>query len=490
MPLTLAQRLKHTRTRKKENNRKKAQDKTADQTRDSASRQKSADPKSVTSVSKAKKTSIVDVTKLSRLLNNQADSAVSDFSQFIDTLDSDGLNDLQQRLTSDNQGRDDFNNLVNTEITRRAANSLTTDVLATTKTAQSINEVTSTLALPPSQLSAAQLSEAITNIDAAIAKGQVLLPENAGFFARLLQKLKKALMDLGGVDPKLQIKDRAQLEAIITEKRTSTNTDPQKQRAVSNALSDLALASTALDKDTSKAADSSSPKSTSPDSSSPDGASSVIQNVQNKLDQLLKQTTKPPVQMTASDLERSLKTTNEAITSAKTLDANAAAPVLKTLYQLQKALTVLNDLTEQGQNGDAQQQQELTQALLGLESALQKLSKGLNTDDSADTSSKLLPVLDVLAQKSSSQPFTANELSQALVQLRTEISLTTLDSERLRQLHQLRSAILALAGLASDRQFTESTDIEPVLTQAMANHQPDAISRQSFTKAVNALLQD
>jgi hypothetical protein len=86
----------------------------------------------------------------------------------------------------------------------------------------------------PEDMTAGEISDAIAAVDKAIAEGKLLLPADAGLLQRALYVLKMALFELGGVDPKLAVKDKQQLEELIAAK--SVDAAPATQHNVKNAL--------------------------------------------------------------------------------------------------------------------------------------------------------------------------------------------------------------------------------------------------------------
>ncbi|MEO1300610.1 MAG: hypothetical protein AAFW75_33575, partial [Cyanobacteria bacterium J06636_16] len=91
----------------------------------------------------------------------------------------------------------------------------------------------------PADMTAADISDAIAAVEQAIADGQTnLLPAAASRWQRAMYALKLALLELGGVDPQLVVKDKATLEDLIKTQQGNPPVDPATNTNVRKAIAD------------------------------------------------------------------------------------------------------------------------------------------------------------------------------------------------------------------------------------------------------------
>ncbi len=91
-------------------------------------------------------------------------------------------------------------------------------------------------------MTAADISSALAKIEAQIENGKALLPTNASLLQRTLFALKLALLNAGGVDPELAVKNKDQLEQLIAQKLEKASPDPAAQAALTTALNNAEAA--------------------------------------------------------------------------------------------------------------------------------------------------------------------------------------------------------------------------------------------------------
>ncbi len=100
--------------------------------------------------------------------------------------------------------------------------------------------------IQPEDLTAAELQAAIEQTDKAIAAGKILLPADASILVRALTILKKALLDLGGVNGDLKSSDKEVLQQRLSDKlatdQKNTDVKNQDQAAVKSAVAGVQAA--------------------------------------------------------------------------------------------------------------------------------------------------------------------------------------------------------------------------------------------------------
>lgn len=173
----------------------------------------------------------------------------------------------------------------------------------------------------PADMTAAELSNAIAEIDQQIEKGKALLPADAGLLQRALFALKLSLLRAGGVDPELAVKDREQLEKLIAEKRGNAPADAATQAAVTQAVEDVKTVQT---------------QTASRNPTQPGSGTSNYPAIDR-----LKQTS--PENLSTAEIEAAISDIDRSIADSKVLLPQNASPLLRALYALKLALLDLGN---------------------------------------------------------------------------------------------------------------------------------------------------
>jgi len=168
----------------------------------------------------------------------------------------------------------------------------------------------------PEDLTADDLREAIAEVEKAIEDGKVLLPADASLLQRALYALRMALFELGGVDPQLAVKDKAELEKLIDAKSDASGVAPIAKHHLTKAIDEVKRAQ---------------------------------QQVQNKLDETpespdLAKALANPEAMTTTEIRRSVEAIDQHIKQAQGLLPEEASLFLRFAYLLKLALLNLAGL--------------------------------------------------------------------------------------------------------------------------------------------------
>lgn len=320
----------------------------------------------------------------------------------------------------------------------------------------------------PADMTAAELSSAIAEIDQQIEKGKALLPADASLLQRALFALKLALLKAGGVDPELAVKDREQLEKLIAEKRVNAPADAATQAAVTQAVNDVKAAQTQVQN-----------QQAARDAAKSESANTLLDRLEAK----------SPDAMTAEELSTAIREIDQQIEKSKVLLPADASLLQRVLYTLKLALLraggvdpklAVQDrerleqlIAEKRGNAaaDAATQASLTQAVNNVKTAQAQTARRNPTQPGSGTSN--YPALDRLNQTPPENLSTA-EIEAAISDIDRSIAdskvlLPENASPLLRALYALKLALLELGNENPQIHYEIQDYLKTILAARIAN---------------------
>jgi hypothetical protein len=342
-------------------------------------------------------------------------------------------------------------------------------------------------ALPkkPADMTAADISRAITEIETQIENGKALLPADASLLQRALFALKLALLKAGDVDPELAVKNKKQLEQLIAEKRGQAPVDAATQAAVTQAVNDVKAAQAQVQNQQAARGETISPstndvldrlKTKSPDAMTAEELSTAIAEIDQQIEN-----GKALLPADASLLQRALFALKLALLNAGGVDPELAITDREQLEQL--------IAEKRGQApADAATQAAVTQAMTDVKAAQAQVQKQ-QAARGETVSPSTNDVLDRLKTKSP-DAMTAEELSTAIAEIDQQIEnskvLLPADASLLqRALYTLKLALLRVGGVDPELAVQDRERLEQLITEKHGNTAADAATQASFTQAVN-----
>ncbi|NEP90001.1 MAG: hypothetical protein F6K18_26025 [Okeania sp. SIO2C2] len=337
----------------------------------------------------------------------------------------------------------------------------------------------------PAEMTPGEIRDGIKEVENAIEEGKALLPADASLLQRALFALKMALFELGGVDPKLAVKDKEELEKLIAEKTKDAPPDAAAQQKVAQAVEGVNQAQDQIQRNREARGESST------DTSHP---------ALNKLKQ------KKPEDMSASEIQEGIDAVEKAIEDGKALLPADAGLLQRLLFALKMALFELGGvdpelavkdkdelekaIAEKTSDAppDPQTSQNLTKAIDDVNQAQAQIAnRNPAKQNSADSE---YPGLDRLKQKQPEE-LSAEELKEAIDDIersieKAKVLLPENASTFQRALYTLLMALYELGGVDPKLRYEGQERLEEILKEKLAadNQEVDTETRANFNQAI------